>query len=105
MKMTNLKPKMDIIFDVIYGLNTSQIDKINFLVFKFYTDGEQYVTLTKDDIVDGQLLIFWDKINVLNDGILKYDYHINFENDQFEDGVYDYTGTEITDLYLKTDEL
>lgn len=105
MKMKTLPLNNDLVFDVIYGLNTSQIEKINVLDFKFYTDGEQYVTLTKNDIVDGQLLIFWDRISVLNDGILKYDYHINFQNDQFEDGVYDYTGTEITDLYLKTDEL
>lgn len=105
MKMKTLPMNNDLVFDVIYGLNTSQISKIATLDFKFYTDGEQYVTLTKDDIVDGQLLIFWDKINVLNDGILKYDYHINFENDQYPDQTYDYTGTEITDLYLKKDEL
>ena len=105
MKMKTLPLNNDIVFDVIYGLNTSQIEKINTLDFKFYTDGEQYVTLTKENIVDGQLLIFWSEISIPHSGILKYDYHINFQNDQFEDGVYDYTGTEITDLYLKTDEL
>lgn len=103
--MKTLPLNNDLVFDIIYGLNTSQINNIKTLEFKFYTDGEHYVTLTKDDIVDGQLLIFWDKINVLNDGILKYEYHINFDNENFEDGAYDYTGTEITDLYLKTNEL
>ena len=103
--MKTLPLNNDLVFDVIYGLNTSQIAKINTLDFTFYTDGEQNVTLTKENIVNGQLLIFWDKINVLNDGILKYDYHINFANDQYPDQTYDYTGTEITDLYLKTNEL
>ena len=103
--MKTLPLNNDLVFDVIYGLNTSQVEKINTLDFKFYTDGENFVTLTKENIVDGQLLIFWSEISILHSGILKYDYHINFQNDQFEDGVYDYTGTEITDLYLKTDEL
>lgn len=99
--MTNLPKNNDLVFDVIYNLNTSQIESIKEVTFTFYTDGETTIEYTKENITDGQLFIPWSDLQNLNDGIIKYNYHVNFDNSNFADGTYDSTGNEITELYLK----
>lgn len=92
----------DIVFDVIFGLKQSQINKIKDASFSFYTNKKDTLNFSMADITNEQIVIEWSKIAHFTEGELFVDYTITFESDTTNDNDIIMGNSESLNLWLST---
>lgn len=98
----------DLLFSIEIGDNNNIIDiaDIGELTIVFYTDTtsiENYITVTKDDIINSnQIFLDNTKLDLLNEGLLKYNIKLRFNNTSLNEP-FDISKTVETEYFIKND--
>lgn len=99
----------DLLFSISIGDNDSNIINIadvSELNITFYTDTtnvENHITATKDDIINNnQIFIDNSKLDLLNEGLLKYNIKLRFNNTSINEP-FDIAKTVETEYFIKND--
>lgn len=98
----------DLLFTISIGDNDNIINiaDIAELTITFYTDTtsiENHIVVTKDDIInDNQIFIDNSKLDLLNEGLLKYNIKLRFNNTSINEP-FDVVKTVETEYFIKND--
>lgn len=98
----------DLLFSIEIGDNNNIIDiaDIGELTIVFYTDTtsiENHITVTKDDIINSnQIFLDNSKLDLLNEGLLKYNIKLRFNNTSINEP-FDIAKTVETEYFIKND--
>lgn len=98
----------DLLFTISIGDNDNIIDiaDIGELTMLFYTDStpvENHIVVTKDDIINSnQIFLDNSKLDLLNEGLLKYNIKLRFNNTSIEEP-FDIAKTVETEYFIKND--
>lgn len=98
----------DLLFSIEIGDNNNIIDiaDIGELTIVFYTDTtsiENHITVTKDDIINSnQIFLDNTKLDLLNEGLLKYNIKLRFNNTSINEP-FDIAKTVETEYFIKND--
>ena len=96
----------DLLFSIEIGDNNNIIDiaDIGELTMLFYTDStpvENHIVITKDDIINNnQIFIDNSKLDLLNEGLLKYNIKLRFNNTNIDEP-FDIAKTVETEYFIK----
>nr|DAY94714.1 MAG TPA: hypothetical protein [Caudoviricetes sp.] len=96
----------DLLFSIEIGDNNNIIDiaDIGELTIVFYTDTtsiENHITVTKDDIINSnQIFLDNSKLDLLNEGLLKYNIKLRFNNTSIDEP-FDIAKTVETEYFIK----
>ena len=87
-------------------INNFPINKnlINSIEFRFYTlNNNNYISKSESDIdAYNQVILQWDELNKLEEGVLYYDYTVSLNNDDMVDGTQDTVTKKMTNYYIVT---
>lgn len=98
----------DLLFTISIGDNDNIINiaDIGELSITFYTDTtnvENHIVVTKDDIInDNQIFLDNTKLDLLNEGLLKYNIKLRFNNTSIDEP-FDIAKTVETEYFIKND--
>lgn len=98
----------DLLFSIEIGDNNNIIDiaDIGELTMLFYTDStpvENHITVTKDDIINSnQIFLDNTKLDLLNEGLLKYNIKLRFNNTSIDEP-FDIAKDVETEYFIKND--
>jgi hypothetical protein len=98
----------DLLFSISIGDNDNiiNINDIAELTIVFYTDTtnvENHIVVTKDDIINNnQIFIDNTKLDLLNEGLLKYNIKLRFNNTSIDEP-FDIAKTVETEYFIKND--
>ena len=96
----------DLLFSIEIGDNNNIIDiaDIGELTIVFYTDTtsiENHITVTKDDIINSnQIFLDNSKLDLLNEGLLKYNIKLRFNNTSIDEP-FDIAKDDETEYFIK----
>ena len=87
-------------------INNFPINKnlINSIEFRFYTlNNNNYISKSETDVdVYNQVILQWDELKKLEEGVLYYDYTVSLNNDDMVDGTQDTVTKKMTNYYIVT---
>lgn len=87
-------------------INNFPINKnlINSIEFRFYTlNNNNYISKSETDVdAYNQVILQWDELKKLEEGVLYYDYTVSLNNDDMVDGTQDTVTKKMTNYYIVT---
>lgn len=98
----------DLLFTISIGdndniINIADISELNITFYTDTTNVENHIVVTKDDIInDNQIFIDNSKLNLLNEGLLKYNIKLRFNNTSINEP-FDIAKTVETEYFIKND--
>ena len=103
--MKRIYKNNDLIFNLSinnFPINTALINSIE---FRFYTiNSNNCIIKTHDDIdVYNQIILQWDELKTLEEGVLHYDYTVKLNSTDMNDGTLDSIQKVMTNYYLVND--
>lgn len=102
--MKRIYKNNDLVFNLT--INNFPINKnlINSIEFRFYTlNNNNYISKSESDIdVYNQVILQWDELKKLEEGVLYYDYTVSLNNDDMVDGTQDTVNKVMTNYFICT---
>ena len=102
--MKRIYKNNDLAFNLTINNFPINIELIDSIEFRFYTINQSnYILKTQADInMYNQLLLSWDELKILEEGVLYYDYTIKIKNDEMNDGTQDTVNKVMTNYFICT---
>lgn len=102
--MKRIYKNNDLAFNLTINNFPINKDLINSIEFKFYTlNQSNYILKTQDDIdIYNQVILEWNELRKLEEGVLFYDYKLSLKNEEMNDGTEDTVNKIMTNYYIVT---
>ncbi len=102
--MKRIYKNNDLAFNLTINNFPINIELIESIEFRFYTINQSnYILKTQADInMYNQVLLSWDELKTLEEGVLYYDYTIKIKNDEMNDGTQDTVNKVMTNYFICT---
>lgn len=103
--MKRIYQNNDLIFNLTIDNMPINMSLIESIEFKFYTINPfNYILKTHDDVNDAnQVILQWDELKTLEEGVLYYTYQVSLKSDSMNDGTQDTVKTIMTQYYIVSD--
>ena len=91
--------------DITFNLTVNEFpfnsDIIKNVEFKFFTKNEKnFISKTKADIVNGSLILEWNELAKLEEGIMYYTYNVSITDSSFSDNENNTVDKVLTDYFI-----
>lgn len=102
--MKRIYKNNDLAFNLTINNFPINISLINSIEFRFYTlNNNNSIYKSKNDIDKyNQVILQWDELKTLEEGVLYYDYTVSLINDNMNDGTQDTVTKVMTQYYIVT---
>lgn len=103
--MKRIYKNNDLIFNLTINNFPINIGLIERIEFRFYTiNPSNSVVKNYNDINEhNQVILQWDELKILEEGVLHYDYTVSLKNDEMGDGTQDTVNKVMTNYYIVSD--
>lgn len=103
--MKRIYKNNDLIFNLTINNFPINIGLIERIEFRFYTiNPSNCVVKNYNDINEyNQVILQWDELKILEEGVLHYDYTVSLKNDEMGDGTQDTVNKVMTNYYIVSD--